>query len=611
MRDLFGHKQAKTVVDFPTRLNYLAAQLPSSTYSANQLIDEHTMLPFYSPFIPPERHIALRQGMHGEGGGSLHARVGILTSGIDVKQLRFCILCAEEDGEHYGEPYWHRIHQTPGVEVCALHSIFLSLSEVSVRNAGKNQVFITAKQAIDGALLSNKTICPLSSDDRQHRILLAVAQDAAWVLGNRIEINDQNMLRRRYLRLLLERKLATYAGNVSHVRLEAQFLDHYSAELLKRLSCGLEMRFHWLRRLINDWSRSRHPLHHLLLMQFLNCSAKDFFHLPVEIEPFGKGPWPCLNTVGGHYLEARITECRVNHTQDKSKRLMGTFQCECGFSYRRIGVDTSDKRRFEYDWVMSYGEAWYEKLRGMLAVGEHSLREIGRVLGVSRMVVKTEIKRLEKARESNMPLARRFVNRSAPFVSDSDLREKYRKQWIEVRTENVNASRAKLGYIAHEAYIWLLKHDRNWLEENLPTPLRAGSQRTRVDWLKRDEEYSTAVQNTAVNMQYDIAGRPVWVSRTGLAKKLGILAVVNKNADKLPLTHDALDEVSESVISFAIRRIRWATDCYRQEQVLADRWKIQTRAALSNKMANNPLVKVVYEECIQELRTMNESGWKA
>ena len=129
-RDLFGNKRAKIVVDLPTRLDYFASQLPSETYSVNRLIDEYTMLPFYSPFTPSERHVALRQSMSGEGGGSLHARLGILTSGIDVKHLRFCILCVQEDRE----PYWHRIHQAPGVKVCPTHSILLSLSDVSVRN---------------------------------------------------------------------------------------------------------------------------------------------------------------------------------------------------------------------------------------------------------------------------------------------------------------------------------------------------------------------------------------------------------------------------------------------------------------------------------------------
>jgi len=605
-RDLFGNNRAKIVVDFPTRLDYLAAQLPPSTYSVDRLIDEYTMLPLYSPFMPPERHTTLRQDMRGEGGGSLHARLGILTSGIDVKQLRFCLVCVEEDRE----PYWHRVHQAPGVVVCPTHSVFLSHSEVSMRNRCNGQAFMTAKQATANLLPIRRVPRQLDPKDHEHMVLLKIAQDAAWILSNQIEVFDQAVLRRRYLRLLLERKLATYAGNVSHVRLETQFLDYYSPELLQRLGCGIELRYHWLRRLVNDWERVRHPLHHLLLMQFLGCPAKEFFCLPVEIEPFGKGPWPCLNVAGGHYRNARIAECHISHTQDKTKRLMGTFQCECGYSYRRIGPDTADKRRFEYDRVMSFGEAWYDNLRAMRATGDHSLREMARMLGVSRTVIRAEIDRLENARESGRPLAQRFTNRSAPLLCESDLRENYRKKWIEVRTENPNANRAKLGYIAHEAYIWLLKHDKKWLEDNLPKHLKSGSQRPKVDWSKRDEEYSAAVRKTAANMQ-SVVGRPMWVSRTGLAKKLSILAVVYKNSANLPLTINALNEVSENITSFAMRRIRWATDCYRQERVPASRWKLQTRAAVSNKMALDPEVKASCEECVRELCELNEAGWDA
>jgi hypothetical protein len=100
------------------------------------------------------------------------------------------------------------------------------------------------------------------------------------------------------------------------------------------------------------------------------------------------------------------------------------------------------------------------------------------------------------------------------------------------------------------------------------------------------------------------------MSRTGLAKRIGILAVVYKNSDKLPLTNNALDEVSESITSFAIRRIHWATDCYCQEQVQAGRWKLQTRAAVTNKMAHYPEVEAAFEECVHLLREMNEYGWE-
>src|SRR5207248_127153 len=113
---------------------------------------------------------------------------------------------------------------------------------------------------------------------------------------------------RRYLLLLFKEGMATCSGKVNHARLKSRFLDHYSPALLERLGCGLELRYHWLSRFVSGWSRTRHPLHHLLVMQFLESPAEEFFRLPIEVKPFGKGPWPCLNTAGGHYMEARIAE---------------------------------------------------------------------------------------------------------------------------------------------------------------------------------------------------------------------------------------------------------------------------------------------------------------
>lgn len=607
-RDLFGKPQTKIVVDLQSRLGYLVAQLPPETYSVSKLIDEHTMLPFYTPFLPAERQEALREDMCGDGGGSVHAKLGILLpSRTATERLRFCPACAQEDYE----PYWHRVHQSPGVHVCPTHAVFLSDSEVSVRNRSSGRALVTAKQAIDELPASSLTERPLDPENRDHQALLCLARDAAWLLNARIEILDQNVLRRRYLRLLLERGLATYGGVVRHRWLNDRFLEHYSQELLERLGCKTDSLCHWLRHLINDWARARHPLHHLLLMQFLGCPAEKFFSLPVEIEPYGTGPWPCLNPAGGHYRELRVAKCLISHTHDESKQLLGTFRCECGFSYRRVDPDITDRRRYEYDRIVSYGDAWYEKLREMRTAGNHSREEMARALGVSTNIVKAKIKRLKSSNEAGVPPTqlRKLGRPPLPF-NELGYPDKHRERWLDVVAKNPEASRTEHRRTAAEAYNWLVKYDKEWLEENSPERrVRIDKRRALVNWKERDKEYSSAVRNNATAM-LTTPGRPVRASRTAIAKNLGILAVVTKTPAKLPLTIETLDEVSESITAFAIRRIRWATGCYRREQVQADRWKLQTRAAVSNKMARDPEVKAAFEECARALRELSESGWE-
>jgi hypothetical protein len=425
-----------------------------------------------------------------------------------------------------------------------------------------------------------------------------------------MEVPGQEVLQRRYLRLLLEQGMASYTGKVRHVSLKTQFLAYYPPGLLERLGCELELKYHWLYRLLNNWKRTRHPLFHLLLMQFLKIPAAEFFRLSINVEPFGKGPWPCLNAAGGHFRETRVKKCLISHTQDKSKRLVGTFECECGFSYRRTGPDRTYERRYQWDRVMSLGEAWYEKLRNMLALGNQSLPEIARVLGVPVNTVKGERRRLNTSSELGVPRMQRFEHRNkvGPELSDFALRDIHRKKWIEVVAEKPNVGRSVLGRMQVASYHWLLAHDKEWLDDNSPSRLRLGTVQ-RKDWSERDEKFAASVRETAEKI-LTAPGRPLWASRTGIPRELGILTVLWKNSAKLPLTNKALDEVSESQAAFAARRIRWAADCYRQEQVPAAAWQLQTQAAVSNKMARDPEVKAVLQECAQALRAMSESGWE-
>lgn len=605
-RDLFGNARTKIVIDFQTRLDYLAAQLPLTTYSVSRLIDEYTMLPLYAPFLPAERLEVLRRDMSGGGGNSVHARIGILSYGLDVKRLRFCPVCIEEDRE----PYWHRTHQVSGVEVCPIHFVFLSDSEVSVRNRSSGRAFMTARQAIDEMPRSVRAVRPLDPDNREHQALLCLAKDAAWVLSARINVPYQSGLRRKYLRLLLERGLATYGGKVRHTPLNEQLLNHYTPALLERLRCGLHGQYHWLRHLANNWTIAHHPLHHLLLMQFLKCSAKEFFRLPAEIEPFGKGPWPCLNPAGGHYREARIKKCMIKQIRDDSKTLAGTFLCECGFSYRRIGSDATDERQYHYDMVMSFGVAWYEELRRMKENGTHSRKEMAQELRVSVDTIKSQLKRLKASSESGVPpTQRKKMGRPRLPVSDSDRRSKHRRMWRETVAENLEASRTELRRAAPKAYNWLAVHDKKWLDENSPEWRLSHRKIPQVDWSERDQNYSASVCETSRKM-LTAPGRPVRASRTAISKHIGILAVVTKSGGKLPLTNKALDEVSESATAFAIRRICWAANCYRQELVPAAGWQLLSRAAISNKMARHLEIKAACQEYVRVLHEMKEAGWK-
>jgi hypothetical protein len=120
VQEIFGKRTVLACIELPSHLDNLIAVLPTGHhYTADQLIDYHTLLPFYGPFLPPARLNRVRQDMRGNNGPTIHMRIGSMASRVPLPRwLRFCTLCVHEDRKQFDECYWHRIHQIPGVVVC-------------------------------------------------------------------------------------------------------------------------------------------------------------------------------------------------------------------------------------------------------------------------------------------------------------------------------------------------------------------------------------------------------------------------------------------------------------------------------------------------------------
>ena len=93
---------------------------------------------------------------------------------------------------------------------------------------------------------------------------------------------------------------------------------------------------------------------------------------------------------------------------------------------------------------------------------------------------------------------------------------------------------------------------------------------------------------------------------SGRIRMTTAVGAVYKSADKLPLTNKALDEQAESVEDYAIRRIRWAAECFRKENVRANKWQLLIRAAVSYKIAAVPEVNTAFDDAIASLDPINE-----
>src|SRR5713101_341244 len=154
MRDLFGCEAVVASVAFPSHLDDLVARLPpGSVYTSDYLLVKHTLLPFYSPFLPLERVSRLRQDMCGRKGPAIHMRSGVMASRVPLPRwLRFCPQCVAEDRNRFGECYWHRVHQISGVELCPFHEVSLQESNAHATNKRTRHEYVSAERSIQGTI---------------------------------------------------------------------------------------------------------------------------------------------------------------------------------------------------------------------------------------------------------------------------------------------------------------------------------------------------------------------------------------------------------------------------------------------------------------------------
>src|SRR5271157_5573636 len=106
LHDLFGANIA-TTIDLPTHLSALLERLPKGHgYSEDDLIDRHTLYPFYAFGLPSAREKKLRDAMKGSGNSFIRLSMGIMSGTIPQPQFaRYCPMCFNEDTKNVGEPY--------------------------------------------------------------------------------------------------------------------------------------------------------------------------------------------------------------------------------------------------------------------------------------------------------------------------------------------------------------------------------------------------------------------------------------------------------------------------------------------------------------------------
>lgn len=572
--DVFETDTIIPVVDFPCNLEALSQNIfPGDIHKSQYFVDQCTLFPAYAPFMSHERKHELVNIMKHESGISIKYKIGYIAGSICKKQqLYYCPECAREELNNLGEAYFHRTHQFQGVLICEKHKCLLKPYRNEL-NASRIEYIILHEENID--YKTNETI----EDTRLLDLMLHISMEVKFLLYNNAKIIDSNIIHNRYLTLLKDKGFLSAKGTIKWIDFQDEFVNYYSGNLLEMFesNINIDSEYNWLKNIFRKPQRMTHPIRHILLIKFLCGDIKNFINLTEKnLNPFGEGPWPCLNPACENFNEMAIRECKI--TADyRTREPVGTFTHECGFTYSRKAKDDINK----VGTIKEFGQSWKNRLRELINM-KISVRSVASQLKCdSKTVVKyVDILGLNDMIDSKMKYSYNRQNGKRNKVD----RDKYRLEIMNMIEKAPNITRQNLKDQLYKQFMWLYKNDREWLEKNLPESTRTINIRdTRDLWVKRDAEILRLLKSEYKKLISCKELRRITISLLG--RRINRLSLLEKKMDKLPRTKKYLDEVTETVEDYQCRRVNIICRRLYEEGRLLKEWEVIRLCGLKNSMS--------------------------
>mgnify|MGYP000004653987 CR=1 FL=1 len=281
IRDIFDDSSATAIPDLPSHINVFLQKVKNVYQTcSDEILFKHTMLPLYLPFLHPSNASRVLNSMCTSYGGAIHVTAGISASTVkQPKYFRYCPLCAKEQIDILGEPFWRRMHQIPGVNVCVDHRSILKESKVYYHPKNKHLF----RAAIESVTTKKTGLICKNSDElflaNRFQDLMNVAPFGGDITHSQwsefyIHIAKKNNLFKRTI--------------IDHEKVENIIKNRWLNTSLRMYVQGLGSENSWLRNIFRKHRKSFNPLYHLIVWVSLapDMSVEDIittvYSLPIS-----------------------------------------------------------------------------------------------------------------------------------------------------------------------------------------------------------------------------------------------------------------------------------------------------------------------------------------
>lgn len=448
-RLLFDHPSAGLRHDLPTHMAHFQRKTRGNIGTLSEILRTRTLYGFHAPFLPAvdeeEVRLFLVSGQNASAGSKLGlARAGLKT----INPLKFCPVCVREQVATHGVAWWRTTHQLPSSFICEIHDTWLKVLVATQRRGAMCDFYLPDAYGIQGGVVCH----PALVDNRSS--LTKLGEWGHFVRAQEHLRLTETSLRHSYLLQAKVRGWLALDGSVRIQHLRDAFLAHYQGALvlfdqaflgdLRSVNAG------FLAHLFRQLPSRRHPLKHLLLMNFLFESPEEFIVTYAKIRSMqAEGGDEAVRTLLQEKASLLIRLVEEGQSVNRAATIIGVPVTQAVRTLDKKGIHRPDRR------PRVVGTAKEKQLQEMLRKGI-GRKEIAQTVGVRPAFIKdylatrTELKTVwEQAYHFNQ-------------------RVLHRQQFKTALQQSPDLPIKSIRRLPGNGFQWLYNNDREWLQEVLP-----------------------------------------------------------------------------------------------------------------------------------------------
>lgn len=438
---LFGSDNMQLTSSFPSTLPLVHR---FTVQTAKQLIDKHTILPFFKAFLNEDAYrnfnLAMREGRTEH----FHSRLSLLANRLPMLQsMLYCPICSKCDYLKLGHTYWHISHQLPAITICTKHAVNLIGIEISRREL----VLPPSPETFD--VIEDVTSA------KEFKFCELLCQ--VFKVGNP-HLNFQE-LNSCYIRALHDIDLATANGSIRMSLLRNEIKNYwqsgqsgYFAELLELVFSG-SGNCMYPAPLFYQKESHHHPIKHLLLIGLLFENWEGFL-----IAFHNKSQWGDVAPEHSTYF----IEPKYSVESIKEKNIIELLQAS--HSMRSIAKRFNTSLTTVKKIALLNNIPIESRAQRIFTTERKSIVRLAEK-GMAASSIAEKFKCSTAAVEQIITQTKGLVERRK-LVRFNINREKHRNKLREAKKCNVR--RTDIQRKVRASYTWLFRNDKAWLYLNLP-----------------------------------------------------------------------------------------------------------------------------------------------